>query len=243
MDATVWKDEKVANLFVNTVRGSIPMAAEQIAVMRHVVRGLVPDFETVMDLGCGDGILGHAMLELNPRAKASFVDFSEPLLAMARKRMAPTAYQADFVNLDYGKRDWRQSLPPKAAFDLVVSGFSIHHQPDARKREIYEEIFELLDPGGLFLNLEHVLPGSERLTELSDALFVDGIYARESRDGGVRSREVLAAEYLRRQDKAANILAPIGVQCDWLREIGFLNVDCYFKIFELGLFGGQKPKH
>jgi len=27
----------------------------------------------------------------------------------------------------------------------------------------------------------------------------------------------------------------------WLQEIGFADVDCYFKIFELALFGGRKP--
>jgi len=29
-------------------------------------------------------------------------------------------------------------------------------------------------------------------------------------------------------------------QCEWLREIGFNEVDCYMKIFELALFGGIK---
>ncbi|SPE57295.1 hypothetical protein SBV1_270094 [Verrucomicrobia bacterium] len=32
----------------------------------------------------------------------------------------------------------------------------------------------------------------------------------------------------------------MGEQCQWLREIGFENVDCYFKVFELALFGGTK---
>ena len=27
----------------------------------------------------------------------------------------------------------------------------------------------------------------------------------------------------------------------WLRQIGFQDVDCYFKAFELALFGGRKP--
>jgi tRNA (cmo5U34)-methyltransferase len=242
MDYNVWKDEKVADLFINKVRGSIPMAAEQISVMRRVIRGLAPDFNTVMDLGCGDGILGHAVLEMNPKAKATFIDFSEPLLKMAMKRLIDSGYKVDFVKLDYGLKDWTLALPPKITFDVIVSGFSIHHQPDARKKEIYSEIFGLLNPGGLFLNLEHVLPGSEKLTEISDDMFIEKIYEQETKTGGNKSRERLAAEYMQRPDKDANILAPIESQCQWLREIGYLNVDCYFKIFELGLFGGQKPK-
>ena len=53
MDARVWKDEAVAKLFINTVRGTIPMAAEQIVVMRHVVGALCPGFISLLDLDAG----------------------------------------------------------------------------------------------------------------------------------------------------------------------------------------------
>jgi tRNA (cmo5U34)-methyltransferase len=241
VDDRIWQDEQVAHLFANTTRASIPMASEQIVVMRHLIRSLVPGFQTVMDLGCGDGILGQAMLELNPAAAAAFVDFSPPLLEMARKRMQGRPKKTEFLPLDYGKPGWTKSLGNAKAFDLVISGFSIHHQPDSRKREIYAEIFGLLSPGGLFLNLEHVMPGSPRLTELSDALFIDALYAREKETGGGKSRDDLARDHLKRPDKDANILAPVDLQCSWLREIGYRHVDCYFKILELALFGGQKP--
>jgi hypothetical protein len=40
------------------------------------------------------------------------------------------------------------------------------------------------------------------------------------------------------------ILAPVDLQCAWLRLIGFQDVDCFFKVFELALFGGRKaPGH
>jgi hypothetical protein len=42
--------------------------------------------------------------------------------------------------------------------------------------------------------------------------------------------------------KKANILVPVELQCFWLKKIGFKEVDCYLKIFELALFGGIKPK-
>ena len=42
------------------------------------------------------------------------------------------------------------------------------------------------------------------------------------------------------QDKAANRLAPLETQLAWLREIGFRDVDCYWKQFELAVMAGYK---
>ena len=43
-----------------------------------------------------------------------------------------------------------------------------------------------------------------------------------------------------RPDKKENLLAPVEAQCEELRRIGFEDVDCFFKLFELALFGGRK---
>jgi hypothetical protein len=45
-----------------------------------------------------------------------------------------------------------------------------------------------------------------------------------------------------RPDKEENILAPVEAQCDWLRELGFIDVDCYLKLFELAVFGGRRAR-
>jgi len=54
-------------------------------------------------------------------------------------------------------------------------------------------------------------------------------------------REEVAQTYYSRTDKTANLLAPVESQCQWLREIGYRDVDCYMKIFELALFGARRP--
>ncbi len=59
-------------------------------------------------------------------------------------------------------------------------------------------------------------------------------------NGSGRSRQEVARAYYARQDKEENILAPANDQCRWLRQSGYQNVDCFFKVFELALFGGRK---
>jgi hypothetical protein len=122
-----------------------------------------------------------------------------------------------------------------------VSGYSIHHQPDDRKREVYAEIYSLLQPGGWFVNIEHVSSEAQLNIDLFENHYVAARYAMEKQNGGRRTLDQLSDEYRNRPDKAANILASTELQCNWLREIGYEEVDCYFRIYELAVFGGRKP--
>ncbi len=236
----VWKDAGVSRTFLESVRGAIPLAAEQIDTMMRVIRTAVPDVKTVLDLGCGDGILGRSVLAAYPAAQAVFLDFSDAMLDAAKKHVRAGS-RADFIRQDFGDRSWVGALSCHAPFDVVVSGFAIHHQEDARKHQLYAEVYDLLRPGGMFLNLEHVLSPTKRLENIFETTFVDSLHVYHQRRDPAISREQVAAEFYTRSDKKANLLAPVDTQCRWLREIGYEDVDCYFKVFELALFGGRKP--
>jgi ubiquinone/menaquinone biosynthesis C-methylase UbiE len=235
-----WKSPALAKQYLEGVRGAIPMAEEQIELLLRIARKARPQLHSFLDLGCGDGVLGRAVLGEYPHARCVLVDFSETMLAAARQKMGAVE-NAVFVLEDYGEPGWLRAIASYAPFDLIVSGFSIHHQPDGRKRSLYRELFGVLSAGGLFLNLEHVASATRWGEELFDEYFVEALCRYHSQMGSRKSVEEIAREYYHRPDKAANILAPVEDQCRWLREIGFENVDCYFKIFELALFGGTKP--
>ena len=292
----VWQAEALSNTYLDGVRGAIPLAAEQIDILVRLARAARPAARAILDLGCGDGILGHALLDAYAATAPTVVlaDFSPPMLDAARARFAgrtgrdgrangagdanvgdAKANGADagvgdvsganadgmnaggthiggaapskdelsvhFVHLDYAKSGWPALIatpPLPARYDVIVSGFSIHHQPDPIKRRIYADIFDLLAPGGIFLNLEHVASASRWSEVQFEAYFIDALARYHAPRGKTRGQ--VAADFYHRPDKDANRLAPLELQLQWLRELGFQHVDCYFKVFELALFGGVK---
>ncbi|MEO8358121.1 MAG: class I SAM-dependent methyltransferase [Chloroflexota bacterium] len=236
----VWKLPAIVNRFLS-YRAAIPLAHEQIGVMMSILKTRGQPVGTFLDLGCGDGILGAAILCDYPSARGVLADFSEPMLDQAREQLRDYAGQLSFENLDYGDPAWVDRMQAFGPFDAMVSGYSIHHQADERKRSIYEEIFSLLKPGGWFINIEHVSSAAQLNIDLFENHYVSARYAIEKQNNGTRNFDEIADEYKNRPDKAANFLAPVELQCSWLREIGYEEVDCYFRIYELAVLGGRRP--
>ncbi|MFA6173125.1 MAG: methyltransferase [Kiritimatiellales bacterium] len=237
-----WQTQELTKTFLEGVRGAIPGADLQLAVIGKIAQLWHPAPARILDLGCGDGILGRFLLDIFPSAQVMFADFSEPMLKAARDSLKTTP-QAIIAAVDFATPQWIQSVAALRPFDIVVSGFAIHHQPDERKRELYSEIFDLLSPGGIFLNLEHVASETQPGQELFDEFFIDSLYNFHSRSDPSAKREEIANSYYKRPDKNENILSPVSKQCQWLRDIGFADVDCFFKVFELALFGGRKTSN
>jgi SAM-dependent methyltransferase len=179
-----------------------------------IVLEMVPrDVRRILDLGTGDGRL-LALLRIDrPSSAGVGIDFSHTMLEAARKRfVSEPLVQVVEHNLE-GK------LPDLGQFDAIVSSFAIHHCDDARKQTLYREIFEALLPGGIFCNLEHVAWASQAL----HGRFLSAL--------GITSAD----------EDPSNKLAPVELQLKWLREIGFVDVDCHWKWLELALIGGIKP--
>ena len=237
----VWKLAPVVEQYLS-IRAGIPMAQEQIAVMLAVLAAHGEAVTRFLDLGCGDGILGAAILGRYPHSSGILDDFSEPMLAQARESLKAFSAQLEFLNVDYADPAWPQLVEHGAPFDAIVSGYSIHHQPDERKLEIYAEIFDLLRPGGWFVNVEHIAPATELVTEMFESHIIEARVAEEIRTGGPQTREQIASAFHARQDKQLNKLLPVELQCGWLRELGYEDVDCYFRIYSLAVFAGRRPR-
>jgi len=166
----------------------------------------------VLDLGSGGGRLLSLVKLARPEADAVAVDFSPTMLGELRDRFGRDP------RVQIVAHDLEQPLPALGTFDAVVSSFAIHHLRHERKRSLYSEIYGLLHPGGVFCNLEHVASATERLHRR----FLDALAVRPE------------------DEDPSNKLLDLEAQLSWLREIGFIDVDCHWKWLELALLAGTK---
>jgi tRNA (cmo5U34)-methyltransferase len=178
-----------------------------------LIEQLPANARRVLDLGTGDGRLLALVKLARPGGTGVALDFSPTMLEKAREHFV------DDETVRVVEHDLGQPLPNLGGtFDAIVSCFAIHHLENGRKRELYEEVFSLLEPGGVFCNLEHVSSPTARLHE--QFLSTLGLAPKE--------------------EDPSNRLLDVETQLGWLREIGFVDVDCHWKWLELALLGGEK---
>ena len=148
----VWQDPKVAGNFTSQRRGGLLGGEAQLDTMLRLLKYVEAPQLTVLDLGCGDGILLQTVMGKYPVSRGIALDGSCAMLEKAEVRFTDLGLfggLVEFVEADFNSPAWMDALPVNR-FDAIVSGFAIHHSEDGRKREIYTEIFGLLNPGGAF---------------------------------------------------------------------------------------------
>jgi tRNA (cmo5U34)-methyltransferase len=176
---------------------------------------ILPNAKRVLDLGTGDGRL-LAMIKLNnPSVEGVALDFSDPMIEQTQKRFAKD------TRVKIVKHDFNKPLPPGhlGCFDAIVSSLAIHHLTHSRKKQLYQEIFNLLNPKGVFCNLEHVSSATQNL----------------------HLKFLVATGLTPQTEDPSNKLLDVETQLQWLKQIGFVDVDCNWKWLELALLVGFKP--
>jgi len=196
-------------------------AAEREAQFSAAIKWLSVFLEPrsrVIDLGSGPGTFSEKLLVAFPEMSVICLDGSEEMLKLARERLASFGERVCFMQSDFADERWISDLPRE--LDAVVSARAIHNLRKLKPIErVHRQIYELLRPGGLFLNIERVNFSTPTLRR----------YYRELQ---MRTRGRVA-----KMDGPAPSLVQ---QLRLLKRAGFKNIDCFWREGNTAIVGGFK---
>jgi tRNA (cmo5U34)-methyltransferase len=180
----------------------------------------------VLDLGAGTGLFSKHVLEKYPQARFVLFDAADKMLEAARERFHGCARQFEYVVGDY------RTLNVTREFDLVISSLSIHHLTDDEKRALFRSIHGILRTPGLFLNIDQIRGETDYLRDMYWNFWLGQVRRLESSEQRIQESMQRRVTY----DRDASL----ADQLQWLREAGFVNVDCVYKHHFVGVFHAMK---
>jgi tRNA (cmo5U34)-methyltransferase len=179
---------------------------------------------TVLDLGAGTGLVTALIFNVFPKATISLLDVSGEMLEKARERFTGKD-NVQFHIMDYDT----SPLPEK--YNLIVSAMSIHHLEDSRKKRLFQKIYHALVDGGTFIHAELARGATDDVEEIYQDQW------RKHLEGTDLTEDELEVIY---QRMSYDIPASLDMQLSWMRDAGFLNVDCFYKYFNFVVYAGSK---
>jgi len=228
-----WNDNQFVQEYLATAEALIPNRRQMIGIALSLYRFFSTEGKPrrVLDLGCGDGLLTEAVLEADPTVEVTAVDGSRMMMAAARQRLGDSDrvryIQATFQELIAGT-----ALP--GPFDAVLSFLSVHHVDTQEKAALFRYVYDVLNPGGPFVNADPTRPATESLERWSLALWrqwaQEHLVEKHQRQPGIIP------------ERLGRTLDPLPDQMQMLKRTGFEAVDCYYKHGMFAMFGGRRPR-
>ncbi|MDO0824164.1 class I SAM-dependent methyltransferase [Desulfosporosinus nitroreducens] len=178
----------------------------------------------VLDVGAGTGLLSFLILKKFPNANLTLIDISEKMLEVAKVRFKGNL-NVTYINDDYTNYKFNEK------YDVIISSLSIHHLTEDEKKQLYRNIYACLNENGVFINADQVL---------GETPFIESLYKRDWKykveNSGLSKEEILSAYERVKLDK----MSTLDDQINWLKGIGFTDVDCVYKYFNFVVIYGRK---
>lgn len=233
---TNWADSEFAREYLDNAEAYVPFRQEMHKVLglyyRNFLLGEAP--KSVLDLGCGDGILSLIVAGLDENASITLVDGSQEMLDRAAERLGP---QGNFTCLRSSFQELAKNDPLEGSFDLVMSSLAIHHLNREDKTSLYKYVFSCLKPGGHFINIDVVLAPTDELENWYMQVWEEWIVRRKAEGKTDRDFTDIVRRYHENPD---NVPDTLSFQLKALEETGYAHVDCFYKHGVFVIFGGRK---
>ena len=189
----------------------------------------------ILDLGCGDGIITHELLSIDNSIRATLVDGSDYMLSKAKERLQDFPYISYIIS---SFQDILRNGQLDSKYHFIVSSQAIHHLSRDEKSKFYEIIYSYLHTNSFFMNIDVTIAPSDPLEQWYMKLWQEWMDIEKTALGieGDPFMDVIS----RYKEAEENRPDTLESQLNVLKDIGFRNVDCYYKYGIFTVFGGMK---
>ena len=108
-----------------------------------------------LDLACGPGAISQRLLKRFPQARCIAVDLDPFLLTIGRQTLGDMDGRLRWVEVDLNTPAWIEALGVTQV-DAVLSTTALHWLRNDVLARVYHQLAQLLRPGGVFLNGDHM---------------------------------------------------------------------------------------
>lgn len=220
--------EEEAQEFDTTILKLVPYYPQMIQALVSAIPFKESEKINIIDLGCGTGYISMKLKERFPNSKLTCLDFAENMITQARIRLKK--YDSiNFYNEDFRKFEFDKT------YDVAVSSLALHHlETKKEKKKFYSKIFDSLKSRGVFYNADIILSSNDYLQKLYISKWKEFM----SRTISTKEIEDTWMTKHHKEDHPEILLD----QLEWLKEIGFTDVDVVWKYYNFSVYGGTKPK-
>jgi SAM-dependent methyltransferase len=151
--------------------GYLPNREDRFNAMLDVLAAQLPEDFVAVDLACGPGSISERLLARFPKARSIAVDLDPVLLAIGQGALGTFDGRLRWVDADLSQEDWVQKIG-ESQVDAVLSTTALHWLTAEALIQVYRQLGELIRPGGVFLNGDHMKfpPHMEGFQKVAEAV-------------------------------------------------------------------------
>jgi trans-aconitate methyltransferase len=227
--------------------GYLPDREARFHAMFEVLEVVMPAEFVALDLACGPGAISQRLLHRFPQARCIAADLDPFLLTLGQQTLGDMDGRLRWVEADLNTPAWVEALGVTQV-DAVLSTTALHWLRNDVLARVYHQLGQLLRPGGVFLNGDHMqfashLETFNRVattlkTKRSEVAFVQqGIEDWDQWWAAAHAEPAFAELLAERERRFAHrqrdwVKAGIDFHQSVLREAGFREVDTIWQCLD-----------
>jgi trans-aconitate methyltransferase len=135
--------------------GYLPVREARFDAMLDVLEVLLPETFVALDLACGPGSISRRILTRFPNAHCIAVDLDPVLLTMGQHVLGDMGGRLRWIDANLATPDWVEEMGVDQ-IDAALSTTALHWLPTAALTALYGQLGQLIRPGGVVLNGDHI---------------------------------------------------------------------------------------